>query len=316
MAATAVLALDLEFQGRSSAIAAYLVRHSHGAALIECGPGSCQAILQARLSREGLKPSDITHVLLTHIHLDHAGAAGWWSRQGAEIVVHPVGAPHLLDPARLLASAARIYGERMDTLWGEFLPVVPDRLRVAQHEQQLAIGGLRFTPINTPGHANHHFAYILDELCFSGDIGGVRIPGYQYLRVPMPPPELHLGEWRDSLAYLRKLRVARIAPTHFGIYDDPDWQLEQVQRGLEATESWLLEVMPGEPSLDDLRQLFAESVANEAAGQGLTEDVLAAYELANPLGMSADGLMRYWKKYGQPGSAGSHGGFQPTTTQH
>src|SRR5512135_1743102 len=123
MAKTDVITLDLNFQGKTQAIAAYLVRHSGGAILIESGPGSTRAALQAGLAANGLSVSDITHVLLTHIHLDHAGAAGWLARQGAEIYVHPVGAPHLLNPGKLLASAGRIYGDKMETLWGEFLPV-------------------------------------------------------------------------------------------------------------------------------------------------------------------------------------------------
>ena len=248
------------------------------------------------MARHGLRPADVSHVLLTHIHLDHAGAAGWWSRQGAEIFVHPVGAPHLANPAKLLASAERIYGDRMRPLWGEVLPIENDKLNVAQDEQEIAIGRLRFTPIDTPGHAEHHFAYLFEDLCFSGDIGGVRIPGYQYLRVPMPPPELHLARWRDSVARLRRLQFSRIAPTHFGIYEDPEWQLREVEKGLDAAERWLEEMMPADPSIEALRQGFGEWIAAEAVERGVSEDVLNSYELANPLGMSADGLHRYWRK--------------------
>src|SRR3989337_916816 len=125
-----IIALDLEFQGKSGVIAAYLLPHTRGAALIETGPGSTQATLIRRLSDHGYNPSDITDVLLTHIHLDHAGAAGWLARQGARIYVHANGAPHLLDPEKLLSSAARIYGDQMETLWGEFLPVPGERLSI------------------------------------------------------------------------------------------------------------------------------------------------------------------------------------------
>src|SRR5512138_764970 len=130
MAKTGVLTLDLNFQGRPYAIASYLIRSGDGVVLIESGPGSTLAALEAGLAKEGLSPRDITHVLLTHIHLDHAGAAGWWSQQGAEIIVHPVGAPHMLKPEKLLASAKRIYGDRMESLWGEFLPVIESKMRV------------------------------------------------------------------------------------------------------------------------------------------------------------------------------------------
>ena len=176
MASTRVVTLDLNFQGRPHAIAAYLIRHSDGAVLIESGPGSTLSSLQAGLANEGLSPHDLTHVLLTHIHLDHAGAAGWIAQQGAQIIVHPVGAPHMLHPEKLLASAARIYGDRMQTLWGEFLPVPEDKLRVVEDGEQIVIGNSEFIPINTPGHAEHHYAYLFrskdhtEDICFCGDV--------------------------------------------------------------------------------------------------------------------------------------------------
>jgi len=296
MAKTSVTILDLNFQNKTQAIASYLIRHSSGAVLIECGPGSCRAALETGLAKEGLSPRDITHVLLTHIHLDHAGAAGWWSQQGAEIIVHPVGAPHMLNPEKLLASAARIYGDRMESLWGEFLPVIESRLRVVQDAEEVVIGKLKFLPLNTPGHAEHHYAYLFEGICFSGDVGGVRIPGYPYLRVPMPPPELHLERWRASLSNLRRQKISHIAPTHFGIYDDPEWQLREVEKGLDSAARWLEQAMPGNPSVEVLRQSFTDWMTEEAVEMGLSEDVVKAYELANPLGMSADGLQRYWKK--------------------
>ena len=296
MAKTRVITLDLNFQGMPEAIASYLIPHPGGAILIESGPGTTTGALQEGLKANGYSIRDVTHVLLTHIHLDHAGAAGWLARQGAEIYVHPVGAPHLLNPEKLLASAARIYGDKMDILWGEFLPVPEAKLHVAKDGEEIAIGSLRFLPINTPGHAEHHFAYLFEDICFTGDIGGVRIPGYRYLRVPMPPPELHFGKWRESIARLQKERFARIAPTHFGVYDDPEWQLAAVARGLDATERWMEQVMPQEPPVEVLRQKFTEWMMEQGIEQGLSPEVVRSYELANPPGMSADGLLRYWKK--------------------
>ena len=300
MASPSVITLDLNFQGRPHAIAAYLIRHpkGDGAVLVESGPGSTLAALEAGLAEEGLSPRNLTHVLLTHIHLDHAGAAGWLAQQGAEIIVHPVGAPHMLNPEKLLASATRIYGDRMDSLWGQFLPVPENKLRVVEDGEEIAIGDLRFTPINTPGHAEHHYAYLFKDICFCGDVGGVRIPGYQYLRVPMPPPELHLERWHASIARLRKEKFTRIAPTHFGIYDDPDWQLREVEKGLDSAARWLEQTMSEDPSLqmEALRQSFTEWMMEEAVQMGLSEDVMNAYIVANPPGMSADGLLRYWKK--------------------
>lgn len=296
MAQTRVITLDLNFQGRPKAIASYLIRYADGAVLIESGPGSTRAALEAGLAQESLSPRDVTHVLLTHIHLDHAGAAGWLARQGAQVYVHPVGAPHMLNPDKLIASATRIYGDMMETLWGEFLPVPEEQLTIAQDLQEIVIGSLRFLPINTPGHAEHHYAYLFEDICFSGDVGGVRIPGYQYLRIPMVPPELHLERWHASMKRLRKEKFARIAPTHFGIFDDPEWQLRAVEKAIDDAERWMEEVMPADPSIEELRQLFTERTLADNEKLGLREEVVNAYQLANPPGMSADGLMRYWKK--------------------
>jgi glyoxylase-like metal-dependent hydrolase (beta-lactamase superfamily II) len=296
MASARIVTLDLNFQGRAHAIASYLIRHPDGAILIESGPGSTLTGLQAGLAAEGLSPRDVTHVLLTHIHLDHAGAAGWLACQGAQIYVHSVGAPHMLHPEKLLASATRIYGDRMDSLWGEFLPVPEEKLVVPQDEETIEIGNLRFTPINTPGHAEHHYAYLFEDTCFSGDVGGVRIPGYPYLRVPMPPPELHLERWHASIARLRSLKFNTIAPTHFGMFDDVAWHLAEVEKGLGSASRWLEEVMPSDPSIEQMRQKYTDWIEDEGKAMGLDENVVRAYELANPLGMSADGLLRYWKK--------------------
>lgn len=296
MANSRIITLDLNFQNKTQAIASYLIRHNDGAVLIESGPGSTLSALEAGLAKEGLSPRDVTHVLLTHIHLDHAGAAGWLARQGAQIFVHPVGAPHMLNPERLLASAARIYGDRMESLWGEFLPVPETQLKVPNDAEAIRIGNAEFIPLNTPGHAEHHYSYLFEDVCFSGDVGGVRIAGYPYLRVPMPPPELHLERWHESLARLRREKIARIAPTHFGMFDDPQWQLDEVEKGLTAASRWLEETMPANPSIEELRERFIAWMRTEEAKMGMDPQVAQAYELANPPGMSADGLMRYWKK--------------------
>ena len=296
MANTPIVTIDLQFQGKTQAIASYLIRQGDAVVLIESGPGSTLSALEAGLAKEGLSPRDITHVLLTHIHLDHAGAAGWLSRQGAEIYVHPIGAPHLLNPEKLIASATRIYGDRMDTLWGEFLPVAQEQLKTPNDAEEIVIGTMRFLPVNTPGHAEHHYSYVFEDVCFSGDVGGVRIPGFQYLRAPMPPPELHFGRWRESLARLRGMKFAHIAPTHFGMFDDVQWHLSTLDETLAAMEKWLETVMAQDPSIEKLREEFTLWMEEEGKAKNLSEDVLRAYSLSNPVAMSADGLMRYWKK--------------------
>jgi glyoxylase-like metal-dependent hydrolase (beta-lactamase superfamily II) len=296
MAKTTVITLDLDFQGRSQAIASYLIRDGDAVVLVESGPGSSLKGLETALQGNGLSPAAVTHVLLTHIHLDHAGAAGWLSRQGAQIYVHPFGAPHLLNPEKLLVSAGRIYGDQMEALWGEILPVLPEQLHVLEDGQEIQVGNLRISALYSPGHAVHHCVYLYEDTCFTGDVGGVRIPGYPYLQVPTPPPDLHIGRWRKTLTRLREMKFKHIAPTHFGIFDDPEWHLSEVEKGLDAAESWMEATMPGNLTDEELRQSFTAWMEEKGKGQGLNPGVVKSYQLANPLGMSADGLARYWKK--------------------
>ena len=185
----------------------------------------------------------------------------------------------------------------MEKLWGEFLPVPENQLKIPKNGEEIVIGNLHFIPIDTPGHAEHHYSYLFEDTCFTGDIGGVRIPGFQYLRVPMPPPELHFGKWRDSISRLKKEKFKKIAPTHFGIFDDPKWQLDTVEKNLDEAERWLEGIMSSRPDIEELRHRFKDWMNKQGLEQGLTADVARAYELANPPGMSADGLMRYWNKY-------------------
>lgn len=297
MAGNSVIPLDLNFQRQLRAIASYMLKHSTGVVLVESGPGSTIPALEMALAAHGYTLRDITHVFLTHIHLDHAGAAGFLASQGAQVFVHPVGAPHLLNPEKLIASATRIYGDLMQPLWGDFLPVPADKLTLLEDNQEVVAGSLRFVALNTPGHAEHHFAYQFEDLCFSGDVGAVRIPGHRYMRLPMPPPEFHLEKWRESVLRLQKVGFQRIAPTHFGIFEDVEWHLQTILRNLDEVERWLLETMSAEPVEDELRDKFVAWMESQGRAEGLTDEEIEAYRLANPLAMSADGLQRYWKKF-------------------
>ena len=292
-----IITLDLNFMSVPGAIAAYLIPHTHGAVLVESGPGSTIPGLLAGLRAHGLTENDITDVLLTHIHLDHAGAAGWLARRGARIHVHPAGAPHLLDPQKLLNSATRIYGDSMQTLWGEFLPVPEGRLSVIHEGEMIEIEELRFYPIDTPGHANHHFSFCFEDVCFTGDIGGVRLTSHPYLELPMPPPEFDIEKWRLSLERLGKEGFTRIAPTHFGIYSDPDWHLATVARALNEVESWMETTLPVDPEIEELTPKFVAWSRQRALSQGVEPALLDAYQAANPSFMSAFGIQRYWRKH-------------------
>ena len=292
-----IITLDLNFLGFCGAIASYLIPHSGGGILIESGPGSTLDALLAELADHGYTPSDITDVFLTHIHLDHAGASGWLAQQGARIHVHPVGAPHLLDPEKLLSSAQRIYGDQMQRLWGEFLAVPSQQLSVLQDGDVVEIGGLRLQALDTPGHADHHYVYLLDGTCFSGDIGGVRLNGVQHLRLPMPPPEFHPGKWRSSLEKLSMLDIHHIAPTHFGIYSDPGWHLAALFQELSTIQVWIEATMPANPDLDSLTAQFIAWGKTRSAADGIEAAQQDVFEITNPSWMSPLGIQRYWRKH-------------------
>lgn len=296
--------LDLDFLNLHGAIASYLIPHRHGAILVECGPGSTSATLEKTLKAHGYHPGDITDVLLTHIHLDHAGAAGWLASYGASVHVHQVGASHMENPEKLLDSAQRIYGDMMDTLWGDFIPVPQAQLVAHSDGDRIEIEDLSFQAVDTPGHANHHLVYILGDVCFSGDIGGVRLAGHHHVRIPMPPPEFHLEKWRASIHRLGDIPFSYIAPTHFGIYADRDWHLNHLLGTLDDVEEWIDTHLPQEPSLETLNAQFLAWTRERAQQDNLPAGSDRLYEAANPSWMSSQGIQRYWNKFRARGETG------------
>jgi len=292
--------LDLLFQGMPGIIAAYLIPHSHGALLIDCGPGSTIPALEQSLARHGYAPDNITDVLLTHIHLDHAGAVGRLARQGARIHVHEIGAPHLIDPKILLSSAKRIYLENMYQLWGEFLPVPGENLHILQANDTIEIEGLVFKALDTPGHAYHHMAYLFEGTCFSGDVGGIRMAGPRFLLLPTPPPELNFDKWRQSLNALQTTDITHFATTHFGIHDDPAWHLHALAGAIEDFEVWMESKINKIITIEENRVLFTDWTRTIFEKIGLTEAEIDNYELGMPSWMSVDGMARYWTKIHKP----------------
>jgi glyoxylase-like metal-dependent hydrolase (beta-lactamase superfamily II) len=295
--------LDLHFQDRPHTIASYLLPHADGAALIETGPGSTTAMLQARLAEHGLTPNDVTEVLVSHIHLDHAGGAGWLaSKHGATVYVHSIGAPHLADPSRLLSSAERIYGDDMDRLWGDTLAVPDDQIVALEDGDEIALGDRTALALDTPGHAAHHMAYVVEDVCFTGDVGGVRLPGETYVEIPLVPPELRIDLWWESLSTLREAvdahAISHLAPTHFGLFDDVTAHLDRVEANLAAAEEWVEEEVPAlADDPDALREATTDWMHRLAQAEGVDEDTWALYELADPSWMAALGLKRYWEKH-------------------
>jgi glyoxylase-like metal-dependent hydrolase (beta-lactamase superfamily II) len=292
-----IYTLDLNFQGIPKTIGVFLILHSSGGALVECGPGSTLPALTRNLRVYNLSPQDITDVFLTHIHLDHAGSAGWWARNGAMVHVHNVGAPHLLDPRKLLSSASLIYGDQMDQLWGEFHPIPEDKINLLYDNDVIQIDGTTIRALDTPGHANHHMSYILDGVCFSGDVGGVHLQGIPDVRLPTVPPEFNLEKWRNSVGKLRAENIQAFATTHFGIHDDAQWHLDAVESSLDGTETWMETVMAGNPSKEQVRDQFRRWIRGQSAQVGLSPEMIGAYDTAISSQMSADGIYRYWHKF-------------------
>jgi len=288
--------LDLHYQNRSHTIASYLVVGPEGPVLVETGPQSTLPNLIDQLSAHGYQTADIRHVLVTHIHLDHAGAAGWFAQQGAQIYVHHVGAPHLIDPSKLLASAGRIYGDEMDSLWGKTVPAPADRITPISNDDVIEVAGLSFTAIDTPGHAYHHHAYQLADIAFTGDAAGIQILGTYFVDLPAPPPEFNLGLWQQSIERLLSLKLSAIYPTHFGRLDAWQQQLEDLAALIESAAEFVFTRMTDGLERDQILDQYLEWHRSRAEVARLTGEMFDQYEAANPHTMSVDGLMRYWRK--------------------
>ncbi len=288
--------LDLEFQGTPHVIAAFLVHGPRGVALIETGPATTLPVLLRRLEEHGVDPDCVRDVLVTHIHLDHAGAAGHWARRGARIHVHPQGAPHLVDPSKLLASASRIYGDRMESLWGEVLPVPADRVAVLEGGAEVEVAGLRITALDTPGHARHHFVFVLDDVAFCGDAAGIKLPDETWIDLPAPPPEFDLDAWRATLGRLRHAGLRTLYRTHFGPSAGVLEQLDRFESMLEAGAAWVHDMLARGFERERMVEEFRTRMRERATAQGVDAEAARAYELANPRVMSVDGIARYWRK--------------------
>lgn len=289
-----ITCIDQEFLGTPHVIASYLVKGPQGLILIETGPASVQPTLEAKLQAMGVEPGSIDHVLVSHIHLDHSGGAGYWARRGAKIYVHPKGVAHLVDPEKLLASASRIYQERMQELWGTTLPV-PQEQVVPVAEGTFTLAGLEIKAWDTPGHAGHHLAFGIGGDLFTGDVAGCRLPGSEYVSVPAPPPEFHLQTWLSSLDKLIALAPERLHLTHFGGDFPASEHLRQLRVRLQQCVSFVAD-QDEALSPEALLAAYQAWDREQARSYGVDDETYASYEKANPSFMSAQGISRYLQK--------------------
>lgn len=285
--------IDQEFQGVPQTIASFLITAPEGYILVETGPATTQAVLEKKIEALGVRPEEVKHVLVTHIHLDHSGGAGYWSRRGSTVYVHPKGARHLIDPERLLSSAARIYQDQMEVLWGQTLPVAADRV-VEAADGTYNIAGLEVKALETPGHARHHLAFQIGDVIFTGDVAACRLPGSEFISVPGPPPEFDLDTWLQSVARLRSLKPSKLYLTHFGEVPEADKHLANLEQRIKGCAEFVKEHLDNSPQ--ELAALYQAWDREQAAQVGVDDASYKAYEKANPAFMSAQGIARYWNK--------------------
>jgi len=271
--------IDLRHQGADRVIASYVLETDDGLALFDCGPATAIDALERGLEQQGLALTEIRHLLLSHIHLDHAGAAGTLVRRHPHLQVHvsEIGAPHLVDPERLERSARRLYGDTFDALWGELAPVPAENVNVVGER----VLGLDCFP--TPGHASHHVCYLdRDGTLYAGDAAGVRITPGKHVMPPTPPPELDIEAWDATIAELERRDPERLALIHFGVFEDVQRHLADLR--LELFD-WADHVRGGASEVEFVTYVRAEL---ENAG----EDV-GHYDVAMPLWQSYRGLARW-----------------------
>lgn len=287
--------IDLKFFTPQT-IAAYLVESGSGLALIESGPDSTFANLVSGIRELGFDPRDIQKVLITHVHLDHAGAAWRFAEMGATIYVHQNGARHLADPTKLLASAGKIYKDRMDELWGTMKAIPENLLHPTLDGEEIAVGEVRIKALDTQGHASHHNSYLVEGNIFTGDVGGIRIKGGPVLP-PTPAPDINVELWLDSIEKIRSTAATAIYPTHFGKSTDVGSYLDELKKRLLRWTAWVDDRLNEKKDEPTIVSEFESYVITDLRDSGVKDDLIEEYRNADPFWMNAPGLIRYWNKY-------------------
>jgi glyoxylase-like metal-dependent hydrolase (beta-lactamase superfamily II) len=289
--------LDTRQLGHAGIVAATALETSDGIVLFDTGPESTFDNVIVDLGKAGLALNDIRHVFLSHIHFDHAGGAWRFAQLGATIYVHPRGAPHLIDPTKLIESATRIFGNDMQRLWGRIDPVPAERVKVLEDNEVVSVPPFEIRAIATPGHASHHHVYHWDDNVFGGDIAGVRI-GNGLPIPPFVPPELQVESWRESIAKIRALNAAHLYLPHFGKIAGPvSEHLDLVDERVAGWSEWFRNRIRAGDDESKLRSTFAELEHADLRKGGATQNDIDGYEAADPSYMAVGAAIRYWKKY-------------------
>lgn len=296
--------IDLEFQGRPEIIATAVLASAGGVALVDPGPSTTLATLRASLERKGIDIEDVRQLLLTHIHLDHAGATGTLvkAHPALEVFVHERGAPHMVDPTKLLASAKRLYGDDMERLWGEFLPVPADRVRVLKGGERIATGGRDLEVAYTPGHASHHVSYFdpSSRVAFVGDTAGIRRGKGAYVLPPTPPPDIDLEAWRESEARILAWDPDTLFLTHFGPYHGARVHFQELNARLDEWSRSVRRLLADETLSDEEREKRFVKEALDDMRRVVGDQEAEQYGRAGRLDYSWQGLVRYWRKRERP----------------
>jgi glyoxylase-like metal-dependent hydrolase (beta-lactamase superfamily II) len=294
-----VRTIDLLFMGQPGIVAAFLFGTGDDWALIEVGPGSTAETLLRAVQEAGVGLDQVRHLLVTHVHLDHAGAAGLLLQRmpNARLYVHERGAPHLIDPAKLIASATRIYGNLMQRLWGDIIPVPAERAVILRDDQLLELAGRRFQVLYTPGHAVHHVTFrdLGSGEMFTGDVAGARMQGCDYVRPPTPPPDLDLDAWDASLDRINSLDPAGLYITHFGHVADTRRHLEELRVRLRTWEDIVLRAMRAGQDHATIA-LSLQRIGDEELARVVGPGVIRQYEMASSYVMNVSGYERYLRK--------------------
>jgi glyoxylase-like metal-dependent hydrolase (beta-lactamase superfamily II) len=291
--------IDLQFQNRSLAIAAAAIETPAGVLIVDPGPSTCRAHLMAELAGAGIGPTDVHGLLLTHIHLDHAGASGTLVREHPhwKVYVHERGAQHLIDPSKLLASATRLYGDQMDRLWGEFAPVPASRVTCLKGGERLDFGSRLIEVALFKGHATHHVGYFdrTSGIVYAGDTAGIRTGDDHYVYPPTPPPDIDLDQWHQTVGVMRDWNPAGIFITHFGYKRDPVAHLDLLEAEIEHWGRFSGELLASGRDEQTLGREFVDGIVARMTAT-IGAERAAAYTSAAPLTHCWAGLVRYWQQ--------------------